>query len=359
QKMTKQVFTYLIFPFALQINICQSQILEAAWYEESAYEEVQKEKRIRQDRARQNLKTVKIGNENEGVTYEERYDKDGRTIYFLSYHKSSYNISNNSSLANKKLKNEWTYSYNSNGNLVGAVNKHDYIAGTAYGGDVHFSDPSIAGPWTFQTFHTVAEWTYEYDQEGKLTEQNGYIFREPYRYHRTNGYRVYDSQKDVDWKFNFRYDNSGKLIEQLEYRIDISLEKPIYRRVFKYNSANQVIKEIAYSGENIVKHFSFKYDEQGIIIERNNERSHEKLMFRYDNNGNLIQAQKYNREGKLRHQQDFKYNERNLLVEKKYSISIINHSQRNATYIYEYDKKGRVLQKINDNMIYEFEYYEE
>ncbi|MBU1719712.1 MAG: hypothetical protein KKA07_11645, partial [Bacteroidetes bacterium] len=134
------------------------------------------------------------------------------------------------------LTNEWSYEYDTLGNLSKATNIYDFIKGVSHGTDSfarqHNALPYIGGPWELTKNYFESEWSYKYDSAGKTVEQSGFVFREFVPAHGPNIYQIYSGT--LKWKIIFSYDKSGLLTREEEY-YPFDAEKPVFIRELQYD----------------------------------------------------------------------------------------------------------------------------
>jgi len=173
-----------------------------------------------------------------------------------------------------------------------------------------------------------------YDDKGNPIQEN---------YYQTSGYsffKIYDRNgkiiedrthnsdgQMVNSKYTYKYDNKGSAIEMNHYSSNGNLE---YKYTYKYDSQGNQIEENqyrSYSDGSLMEKNIYKYDSKGNEIELLNvydpgiqpENPHYKRTREYDNNGNLLEVNRYQSSGSLE-KETYKY--------------------------YDYDYKGNWLKKI-------------
>ena len=169
------------------------------------------------------------------------------------------------------------------------------------------------------------------------------------------------------YKYNFKYNYSGKLVEKTNFRDDTketytydSLGKLIdryryyldtlpYHDIFKYDKKGNNIGLYAYDPYGISgEKYFFSYNVNGNIIEQQNYDSQgicwSKIIFKYDKLGKLIEESGYNRNGSLDSKAIYKYdNNGNSL--KNYFYFYEDHKIR-RTSTTEFDAKGNEIKEI-------------
>ncbi len=144
--------------------------------------------------------------------------------------------------------------------------------------------------------------TFKYDNKGYKVEKRCYLFT-------TNMYE----------KETYKYDDNGNMIESNEYNRNGSLE---FRKTYKYDDNKNVIELYQYKNKSLFAKVIYKYNNEGELIEFNtftdNGSLLDKVNYKYDSNGNLIEEL---------HSDNKNYNSK-------------------ETYKYELDKNGNWIKKI-------------
>jgi len=191
--------------------------------------------------------------------------------------------------------------------------------------------------------------------------------------------------KDYDYKENVNstnvstYDLNDKIIESLLYLND----KLITKKTFKYDERGNEIERNEYNSKNgLVSKNIFIYDKKGNMLEERfynqNGSLNKKFLIRNDKHGNKIEvvgsrsdgtveyklSQKYDREGNLLKRtmsdptienmevmQTFKYDKDNKLIEETSDYSDMPILKKTTTYVYDkYDIKGNWLNRLEKDL---------
>jgi len=221
--------------------------------------------------------------------------------------------------------------------------------------------------------------TRQFDQEGKL-----------------NNVEIFDYY-GIKCKYVFSYDSLQNLISEKSYDANSQLQLTIFRKYddrhnileentyefeegrfyskfqYKYDVNNSLIERISYSSSNTVNSqykFEYKYDSEKKVIEKYKPKTnYDRIFFKYDNDGNLIEKIIYNyydpKESDHFFEDKFtwKYDAKgNVIEETKYfSNGSIEYKKG---YVFQYDNTGNWIKYIyseNDIQKYsierEIEYY--
>jgi len=159
---------------------------------------------------------------------------------------------------------------------------------------------------------------------------------------------VENSKNNIDFKplvCHYSYDNKNRLITKEEYGGSKEVR-------YKYNSLGK-LKEII--GEGIEDSVVFKYDNQGKLIEKHcySEFDGLKYIEKYNSNGNVYQKDTYDY-GKYAFKELFEYNEKGLIVKEtvhnQYGIQPPDRTE------YIYDSHGNWIKKTkklsSTNIVY-------
>jgi len=347
--------------FSLVSSLSHSQIVHRSNY----HTRVDIGKKI-EERATQELKVTRQYDASNNLMSETEYNNQGNIIRFISYN-LEVNSSNSKAYLElgltRPLTNEWNYQFDVSGNIIKAENKHEYIKSTAHGGNGAFSQPYMACPCSLEILKQLAEWQYQYDNEGRMIEKIGFVSRSPEWYHTTNSMASIDAAEK--WRITFMYNEKGLLIEEKEYYPHTN-KKPIKVRTIRYDPENNIIQEKLGEGESISNQINFTYSQENRLLERYNGRSTYKYVYNYNNEGLVSQIEQYTnlKPGYLTLTHHFQYNQQGLLVKEWFVGMKQHHGQINVSYQYEYDNVGRPLKKFknaentnNRLLSYSYEYF--
>ena len=160
----------------------------------------------------------------------------------------------------------------------------------------------------------------EYNDDGsyvvvhRTTNSKGKIRKTRYTYNKEKKLIAYESitpKGVIKYKYTNTYNENGKRIEYLYYRN--GGEKVKYRETFKYNSDNKVVEKVYYKGH---------------------DKMYSKNVTLWSKNDKVAETKSYNRKNELVKKIQYKYDERNNMIQrivyKKESIS------KEYNYVYDY-----------------------
>ena len=157
---------------------------------------------------------------------------------------------------------------------------------------------------------------YKYDKQGNRIKEN-----------------IHDS--DGDLARNRLYDEKGNLIEENEYYYNNLYEKIIYKYFF-------VDRNLEYKT-------LYKYDEDGNLIEKNNVDLKYKTLYKYDGKGNLIEKNEYDSRGH-KYKTLYKYDEKGNLIERYKYLCLSEEDYLAYNTLYKYDEEGNLIEEnIHDS----------
>lgn len=197
------------------------------------------------------------------------------------------------------------------------------------------------------------------DRDSLVTSVEYYFYNQ-----NNNVIAIYEDKQDLSWKeykilvetsknnidfkpsvCHYSYDNKNRLIKKEEYGGSKEIR-------YKYNSLGK-LKEII--GEGIEDSVVFKYDNQGKLIEKYCYSEFDGLQYieKYNSNGNVYQKDTY-MYGKYAFKELFEYNEKGLLVKEtvhnQYGIQPPDRTE------YIYDSHGNWIKKTiklsSNNVVY-------
>jgi hypothetical protein len=185
--------------------------------------------------------------------------------------------------------------------------------------------------------------TYQYNDEGKLTEINYYadntLKEKRIFVHTVNitDVTVFNSANIITSYMSLKYDEKGNLTEEIQYD---SNKNPLENRIFVYNNESKVVSEVKY------REGDFYY----------------KLTYLYDSAGELINIDEENLEHSRFIKKNFKYDDRGFVIEMNWRK---NPGEEFNTRNYAYDNNGLCTQvltyypstKFKVLTKYEYEFY--
>ena len=193
--------------------------------------------------------------------------------------------------------------------------------------------------------------TYKFDEKGNMIEE---ITSKAYG--------------NLNSKFTYKYDVKGNEIEVNTYVTDGTNKaracENINWRMKEKLGDNRFINNLAYCSYIDVKNFikfkySYKYDEKGNMIEQNSYNDDGSLCFKtkskYDEKGNKIELIIYYTDGSLCCETTYKYDEKGNKIEQ--IIYYHENGNQSIETTYEYDEKGNMIEKYSypSKMTYEYD----
>lgn len=126
----------------------------------------------------------------------------------------------------------------------------------------------------------------------------------------------------VNENYLYKYDETGKLIEDIYYNKDGSIN---FRLTYKHDDNGLIIEKYRWNAEGVLENkFNFDFDSESKIIERRS----------------------YNAKGKIYYKSQFKYNANGKLIEK---TSYANDDTFDGKETYTYNDSGFVSKMIHEN----------
>lgn len=168
----------------------------------------------------------------------------------------------------------------------------------------------------------------------------------------SKGFKTEDIKLNSEGKLDKRYayfynENNSRKATHI-YTIGSYLE---YKIVYLYDEAGNLIQDVSYdNNNNKLKTFKYSYDGAGYLIEDISFDKDENLQkkFNYTNNnlGQKIKTQIYNSKGELERTITFEYDKNSNLIEEK-NFSNDGNLLFTNSFIYEYDKTGNWIKKFH------------
>ena len=169
---------------------------------------------------------------------------------------------------------------------------------------------------------------------------------------------VYKYKRKKNYIERLEYDNYKKLIEKTLYdknRIKIEDEDFIYgvnycwRTVNKYDQNGKIIEEIHFVNDSLLEKTIYRYDDKGNLTEEKHSDSptrweNRKFINKYDENGNLVEIEEYNFAGKLSYSTVYKYNDKKKCVEE----TIFDSDKKMCSHLTnKYNDQGKKIESIH------------
>lgn len=248
------------------------------------------------------------------------------------------------------------YRYDDNGYLIGSVSYND---------DGSIRDSSVQEvdkmgnktDWIIYDKKRKRKWQYtsEYDNAGNLLETTEYndgelTQRHMYRYNENNQRimeRQFNSDNVMVWSETFAYDKQGNKTEVADFNGNGSFRA---KYTYIYNEKGKPIEEHIFNKDNSDRFEKVltKYDEEGnpIEIKQYDENGTLSYMGRLDKWGNHLSDVEYNADGTVKNKlaSGFKYDEEGNEREEYNRFVDGSHSKITSSYVY--DQFGNWVRKV-------------
>lgn len=208
------------------------------------------------------------------------------------------------------------------------------------------------GETNYDNFDLGAAYTYEYDENGNLVQENGKM-----SYHIEDGIPIADGNpqyveryyENGNTKSYTSYYENGNMEYSYEYREDGSDKSDAYY----YENGNTKIYNFYY--KNGAKDYSAHYDENGGLIykEKYQYRKDGSLTdsTRYNADGKQIRNTDYDKNGRMEHYTDWEHDKYGKLVS---STSYDKNGRITEKTSYQIDEKGRLVGGVSRDQHGEF-----
>jgi hypothetical protein len=262
-----------------------------------------------------------VSNEIEYKLFYDDNNKIIKVISILNKVQPSDTISESYSISYKKDSTSLQKTYSGTAFLWGNINRKYF--------------------WQFDQKGNIKEYTcYENDSllEKELATYNDQNKLEEFNY--------YDGLGNIQYTTKHRYDKNGNEIEYI-----YNSNKSYIKKNNIYNSNNQLIEKNEFNKNNeIDNNYTYRYDTSGRLIEENclfNGKTINKKIISYNPKGEKIESTEYDRESNVLCKESFAYNKEGALIEhlatwNKYydakPLKLIEY--------YEYDSRGNWIKKI-------------
>jgi hypothetical protein len=163
-----------------------------------------------------------------------------------------------------------------------------------------------------------------------------------------NNGNITEAYASLKWKNYFIYGPNGNLVLQKMYSLDSVL---ISKDTCMYDNENNLIKKneliIPHDSADYGDYFMYKYDDSGNLKEENEyryNRWYETWKYYYNSKGKIVETKDSNAFGDINIKSSYKYNENGELIE---VINVGRNSTSKTTYKpMKYDSKGNWLKEI-------------
>lgn len=182
----------------------------------------------------------------------------------------------------------------------------------------------------------------EYDEkDGELTSRLTYKYRKKRnRIERSE----YDNHKILIEKT--LYDANRNKVEDEDFIYGVNY---CWRTVNKYDQNGKIIEEIHYVNDSLLEKTIYKYDEKANITEETHSDSptrweNRKFVNKYDENGNLVEISEYDYQKKLKCRTIYKYNDKKKCVEE------CNYDMNDSLcskMVYKYNDQGKKIESMH------------
>ncbi len=180
---------------------------------------------------------------------------------------------------------------------------------------------------------------YHYDDKDKLIEKVHYSMdqeietTEKFVYADDNLVEnsIYNDDSKLIFQKLFKYDEKAN---ETEYKSNDLIENIIITKIHSYDEENRITETLTYNGKDqLTEKLLYEYNTGGKPVQIIDETAFKKntIKFSYDNRGNLICQEEYNRNNELINKINRKYDENNLLLE---SDVVINNIKQGITEHY-------------------------
>lgn len=260
---------------------------------------------------------------NGSITTEKRYDIYGNLVDIsrLKYDDSSRLVEECLLDENGDIMERRTFEWDKNGNLLRELQ--------------HYIDDS------YDTTEIV------YDKDGNITEKNKHDSDGEFDGKELSEYKdgkkireeIFDENNQLIKKITYDYDDNGYLTERGNWDIE---DDDYYKIVNKYDDKGNVIRVLKYNdSEQLIEKSVYSLDNEFRvvkIVEEDQFREVE-VELEYDSKGNVIRQKEINSEGEMNHLIIRKFDENNNISESE--VSINGHGQELdqhylMTYNYEF-----------------------
>ncbi|MDY3547263.1 hypothetical protein PG291_01410 [Riemerella anatipestifer] len=147
--------------------------------------------------------------------------------------------------------------------------------------------------------------------------------------------------------FEKRYDEYGNIIEnnwENEYGRNSKIKV-----IYKYDDNENIIEANRYDRSSLDGKYIFKYDGYGNKIENNwydkNGNLEGKYIYNYDEYGNKIEEIAYFGSGSLAYKYIYKYDDNGNIIESNKYVERKGDEILDSTIIYEYDDNGNIIEE--------------
>ncbi len=259
--------------------------------------------------------------EREFLMEKKVYNEKGNLITEISYY------------PNGSIIQQLGFFYDDNGNLIEETleeegseiaerKSHDYLEnGKKHKTYVHYMDGS---------YDTIE---YIYDDKGRLiskitTDPDGDVDqRKEYKFQDDKLLKEteYDYEDNITDEITYDYDENGNLTEMTHYD---GIEKITIKTLHEYDDQGRRVESLIYNtkGKLVEKH-GFSYDEEDRVVKATEETPYENNIttMQYDEKGNIIEQKEVNEEGEINHFVKRKFDDNNNLLQS--SVKIDRHGQ--------------------------------
>ena len=275
--------------------------------------------------------TASAGSENNTLTTYNEQGAKTEEFVFVPKGTSSLSLYNEQGLETEK-RNYWRrnlnsrilHKYDEQGNLLETINLDEYenlSRKTLYkydeqGRQLQYTHSDADGNITSKSIH-------KYNADGKYLELNSY------------------DAKGLKIQHLYRYNDAGEVLEWNRYNKKGLDQKVIYR----YNKQGNKVEELTHDAEGLTGKIIFKYDKKGNNIEKHTYDAEEltgKTIKQFDDKGNSVEYITYNADGSFSERVAFKHNQHGDVIERK-GYNEEGNLLTTETFDWEYDEDGKKI----------------
>lgn len=214
-----------------------------------------------------------------------------------------------------------------------------------------------------------------FDENGNLTGEDRYdddgnlIGRMLYKYDENNhltGEETYDENGELEEKLSYERDEKGRILKKFVHYLDGSMDTMTYtysgekisRKVLvdedgeieteeKFTfDGDKLVREEKYEYGELIEKNEFKFDAQGNVVEAHlfNDEESTRIVNEYDENGNRTGSFKYDEDDKMTEKNLYSYDEAGNMTE----VQEEDRSRKNTVKM-GYDEKGNAISQVEIN----------
>lgn len=243
-----------------------------------------------------------------------------------------------------QLNERYTREYDGEGRLSKVCLHQDGI-GVAEERELEYGDnQKLVGEILKYQDGSISKTTYNYDDSGNRTsvlcqdEDGEEEFREEMEYDKDGnrlGHKRYD-YGELSWAKGWEYDGDGNVVKTME----TDEHGDSVERNYTIGKEGEILEEREYREGKLVAVRQQSFDKNGNIVRILNEDtgSFEKVVFSYDQAGNQVLQEGFNREGEKLHRVEREYDEHNNVKETRvWMFDLVSGLTRRYSLRYQYE----------------------